>query len=89
MPRLEVIYRGNVQGVGFRATARSIARRYIVTGWVRNEPDGAVRLQVQGDLAEVRAFLHELAQTMAGNIKSHHEHPWPADPSESTFEIRR
>jgi acylphosphatase len=89
MLRLEVIFRGNVQGVGFRATARSIARKHVVTGWVQNELDGSVRLQVQGDQAEVRAFLHELGQTMAGNIKSHHEHPWQADPSETTFEIRR
>jgi acylphosphatase len=89
MPRLEVIYRGNVQGVGFRATARSIARRHTVTGWVQNETDGSVRLQVQGDPEEVRAFLHELSQTLAGNIKSRHEHPWPTDPAETTFEIRR
>lgn len=43
-----VVFRGRVQGVGFRATVRSIARDHDVAGWVRNEPDGSVRLEVEG-----------------------------------------
>ena len=35
----QVIFRGRVQGVGFRYTARRIAARYDVTGFVRNLPD--------------------------------------------------
>ena len=40
--RCRVIYRGRVQGVGFRYTSASIARRFPVTGYVRNLPDGTV-----------------------------------------------
>ncbi len=62
-------YSGRVQGVGFRATARSVAGGFAVTGWVRNEPDGSVLLEVQGAAQHVEAFLTELRAEMGGNIR--------------------
>ena len=67
--RREVRYRGDVQGVGFRFTTVRMARGYAVTGFVRNESDGSVRLVVEGALAEIEAFLHDLAEAMSGNIR--------------------
>ncbi len=57
--RLRVIARitGRVQGVNYRATAQREARRRGLTGWVRNEPDGMVLIDVEGDPAAVEAFL--------------------------------
>ncbi|HJZ53803.1 MAG TPA: acylphosphatase [Gemmataceae bacterium] len=52
-----VYYSGEVQGVGFRMTVASIARRYPVAGWVRNLPDGRVQLLAEGPEAAVEAFL--------------------------------
>jgi len=52
-----VHYAGSVQGVGFRQTACAIARQYPVTGWVKNLPDGRVRLLAEGEEADVAAFL--------------------------------
>ncbi len=43
------VVRGRVQGVFFRASTRTEAERLGVQGWVRNEPDGAVRLLACGD----------------------------------------
>ena len=48
---------GMVQGVKYRATAQREARRRGLTGWVRNEPDGTVLIDVEGDPAAVNAFL--------------------------------
>ncbi len=62
--RREVFYRGRVQGVGFRYTARSIARRYDVTGFVRNLADGRVQLVAEGAADEVERFLKDVQQTM-------------------------
>jgi acylphosphatase len=57
--RVRVIARitGMVQGVKYRATAQREARRRGLTGWVRNEPDGSVLIEVEGDRATVDAFL--------------------------------
>jgi acylphosphatase len=46
-----------VQGVNYRATAAREARRLGLTGWVRNEPDGSVLIDVEGDPEAVEAFL--------------------------------
>jgi acylphosphatase len=48
---------GRVQGVSFRWYAAREAERLGVTGWVRNEPDGSVALQVEGDDAAVDAMV--------------------------------
>ena len=42
------IFHGRVQGVGFRYTAKYLARSMNLTGWVKNEYDGTVVMEVQG-----------------------------------------
>lgn len=44
-----LIVRGRVQGVFFRASTRDRARAAGLVGWVRNRPDGAVEMHLQGD----------------------------------------
>lgn len=46
--RLSARITGRVQGVGFRNFTRRRARQLSVTGWVRNERDGSVRLEAEG-----------------------------------------
>ena len=66
-----VYYAGDVQGVGFRATAASLARRYpAVRGWVRNLPDGRVELLADGPAEAVEVFLADVRDRMAGYIDS-------------------
>lgn len=48
MVRRRVIVRGRVQGVFFRDTCRREAAARAVTGWVRNNPDGAVEAVFEG-----------------------------------------
>jgi acylphosphatase len=64
-----VYYSGEVQGVGFRATAASISRRHpAVSGWVRNLSDGRVELLADGPPEAVQAFLADVRSRMAGYI---------------------
>jgi acylphosphatase len=57
---------GMVQGVKYRATAQREARRRGLTGRVRNEPDGAVLIDVEGDPAAVDDFLAWCAKGPSG-----------------------
>ena len=48
MIRRRIVFTGAVQGVGFRYRARHAAELYGCTGWVRNEYDGSVVMEIQG-----------------------------------------
>jgi acylphosphatase len=48
---------GRVQGVGFRYSAVRAARKIGVTGWVRNEMDGAVSVFCEGEQPAVERFI--------------------------------
>lgn len=87
--RYDVVFRGRVQGVGFRATARHIASRHPgVAGYVRNEPDGSVFIAVEGDSPHLDRFLADLRATMSNYISS--EQMIEASPAGMLgFEIRR
>ncbi len=87
--RVSVRYTGNVQGVGFRVTARHTARDFPVTGLVRNEPGGTVWLEVQGSRKAVRAFMAELRRQMNRHIHAENEMPAAIVSDETAFEIRR
>lgn len=51
---------GRVQGVGYRWFAREAARTLGVTGWVRNMPDGSVRLEIAAPEDALAQFAAEL-----------------------------
>ena len=53
---MQIFYKGNVQGVGFRYSVRTTATGFEVTGIVRNLSDGRVELVAEGDKTELEAF---------------------------------
>ena len=59
---------GEVQGVGFRYTARLEAQRIGVSGWVANRRDGSVEAEIEGDEASVATMLDWLAQGPPGAV---------------------
>jgi len=61
--RLQVIYSGQVQGVGFRYTVKSVAGGFDVSGTVRNRPDGAVELVAEGAKDELDAFRQAIRES--------------------------
>lgn len=86
--RLAVLFSGNVQGVGFRYTARSIARDFPVTGYVRNLPDGRVELVAEGGPEDTRAFVAEIQREMMGHIRDVKIDEQPASGQFAEFAIR-
>lgn len=62
MKRKHFIVHGRVQGVGFRFFARSIACKYNLTGYVKNEYDGTVVIEAQGAPQRIEAFIQEIKE---------------------------
>lgn len=62
MVRKHFIVHGRVQGVGFRFFACSIASKYHLTGFARNEYDQTVVIEAQGDPKRIEAFLEEIKE---------------------------
>lgn len=60
MIRLQLRFIGRVQGVGFRWTARNIADSLGLTGWVLNDWDGSVLMEVQGKKETIEKLIEGL-----------------------------
>ena len=58
--REHIIFHGRVQGVGFRYQAMYAARRFDLTGWVENLPDGSVEMEVQGSPLGIGRMMKHL-----------------------------
>ena len=58
--RLDAEVYGHVQGVGFRYFTRGVARRLGLKGFVRNDPDGVVKVVAEGPREALDALLEAL-----------------------------
>ena len=68
LARVQVIIKGRVQGVFFRAEARRKAEELGLTGWVRNNPDGTVEAVFVGDEPEVRDMVAACRRDAVGGL---------------------
>ena len=80
---------GQVQFVGFRYTARLLARELELTGWVSNLPDGSVLLEAQGDTAKLRKLLIRLKSQEHFHIGKTTIRILPMKPDERQFCVRQ
>lgn len=87
--RRRVLFHSRVQGVGFRYTTASIARRHPVVGFVRNLPDGSVELVAEATPPVLDQFLADIASEFAGKIRQQEVHEVVRDEEFARFEIRR
>jgi acylphosphatase len=62
---------GRVQGVGFRYSTQREAKRRGITGWVRNEYDGSVQVECEGEEADVKQFVGWLKKGPPGAHVTH------------------
>ena len=86
--RAQIVVRGRVQGVGYRAFAVRLATRYGLSGGVRNLDDGRVELDVEGTRTAIEALLGELRLGPPGAQVTGVEAEWkPATGRFSGFKI--
>ncbi len=81
--RLEIS--GRVQGVGFRWRARHAAGAVGATGWVQNNPDGSVSMELQGSEAQIDRVLQLLEQGRHIEIGNIRVKKLPVLPEERSF----
>ena len=76
---------GIVQGVGFRGLAKQAADDAGATGWVRNEYDGSVILELQGTSEQIEAVLNAIKRGRYVRIEHIYEESLPIDSKERRF----
>ncbi len=86
--RCHCYFSGRVQGVGFRYTAKNIAMRFDVSGYVRNLPDGRVELVMEGPQPQIEEMIRSVADRMNGYIQNVDTSIVPATGEFSHFHIR-
>lgn len=86
--RKHINFLGRVQGVGFRYTAKNLAKSLHLTGWIRNEYDGTVTLEVQGREPMINKLLVALNNDLFIEIDWMDITTVPPEQNEKTFTVR-
>ena len=85
---MQVFFSGTVHGVGFRFTAERLARRFPITGFVRNLEDGRVEVTAEGEEASLTEFLTAIRESGMKDYIRDAEARWSeADGSFKGFSI--
>ncbi len=87
MIRRRFRFYGTVQGVGLRYTVRQAARAMGLTGFVRNEYDGSVTAEVQGDAPAIDRMREMVENAPYIRIDRWECTGLPVDPQERAFRV--
>ena len=88
MIRRHITFYGWVQGVGFRYRARHAAELYGCTGWVRNEWDGSVTMEIQGTEENIDRVILAIEAGRYVKIENMVSRTIPVEPEERGFRTR-
>ncbi len=85
--RWHIYFSGDVQGVGFRFTARYFAQNLGLTGWVRNLHDERVEMEVQGPVNRIHTLLTQLNSAPPIRIENTEIEEITVNPKDKHFSI--
>lgn len=83
--RKRIVFCGDVQGVGFRYRARCAAEGVGATGWVKNEYDGSVMMEIQGTEAQIEQVIRTVGRGMFIRIENMSSELIPIKTDETGF----
>ena len=86
--RAHIVVSGMVQGVGYRYFTVRNAMKLGLTGWVRNEYDGTVLLEIQGSEYMINKLLVGLNHNQFITIDWMDTEEIPLDAEEKSFSVR-
>ena len=81
-------FSGRVQGVGFRFTATNAANKFGLTGFVKNEYDGSVTIEVQGSDEEIDMFLRVINDNRYIRIYDIDKEEIPVEDDDRSFIVQ-
>ena len=58
MKTVHLLISGKVQGVFFRESARKLAEKINIKGWIKNTSDEKVEAMISGDVNDVNDFIN-------------------------------
>ncbi len=85
---VHVLISGVVQGVGYRFSTASEARRRRLAGWVRNLSDGRVEAVFEGDRSAVEQMLEWCQRGPVGAVVKGIQSEYRASEGLQSFEVR-
>ena len=88
MLRKRIVFHGWVQGVGFRYRAIQAANLYGVTGWVRNNLDDSVTMEIQGTRDQIDQVIMALQHARFIRIERMDVMDLPVEEGERAFRAR-
>jgi len=88
MIRRRLVFHGWVQGVGFRYRARHAADQIGATGWIRNEFDGSVTMEIQGTEDQIDGVIRAIERGRYVKIERIDSKTIPVVPDERGFRTR-
>ena len=86
--RKRVVFYGRVQGVGFRYTAQFAAQSAGTTGWVRNEYNGSVVMEIQGSEEQLDKVVQAINNARYISIEKTLCRDTAVVPDETKFRVR-
>ena len=86
--RRRYLFKGGVQGVGFRYTASYAAQAMNLTGWVANCWDGSVEMEIQGTSLEIAQVIQTIRHGRYIEIDEIEMKEIPVEADERSFRIR-
>ncbi|WP_270182664.1 acylphosphatase [Alkalihalobacillus sp. CinArs1] len=89
MKRYHLIVSGQVQGVGFRAFTQQKAAKYNLSGYVKNNTDGSVEIEAQGDETQIKQFISSIEKGSAfSSVDKINANEEEVKQEEESFSIR-
>ena len=83
-----ITIRGRVQGVFFRDSVEKRAIDYALTGFVQNEPDGSVYIEIEGEEEKIDKFIDWCKEGPVGAIVEDVEYEFGPVKKFAHFEAR-
>ncbi len=74
--------------MGFRYTAQYAAQAFGLTGWVFNDDDGSVLMEIQGEGSSIKRMIERLDSDQFIRIDNIERKIIPLDVHERSFQVK-